>query len=55
MIVAKASTYTEISPSGEGLHLFFPRKIPEGGNKNSATGVEMYAFGRYFTMTVIGH
>lgn len=50
-IVAKVSTYTEISPSGEGLHLFFHGKIPEGGNKNSATGVEMYAFGRYFTMT----
>lgn len=50
-IVSKATTYTEISPSGEGLHLFFRGKIPEGGNKNSATGVEMYAFGRYFTMT----
>ena len=50
-IVAKAATYVEISPSGEGLHLFFRGKIPEGGNKNSTTGVEMYAFGRYFTMT----
>ena len=50
-IIAKAATYVEISPSGEGLHLFFRGKIPEGGNKNSKTGVEMYAFGRYFTMT----
>ena len=50
-IISKAATYTEISPSGEGLHLFFLGKIPEGGNKNSTTGVEMYAFGRYFTMT----
>ena len=50
-IVAKSATYVEISPSGEGLHLFFRGKIPEGGNKNSTTGVEMYAFGRYFTMT----
>ena len=50
-IIAKAATYIEVSPSGEGLHLFFHGKIPEGGNKNSATGVEMYAFGRYFTMT----
>lgn len=50
-IVARTATYVEISPSGEGLHLFFHGKIPEGGNKNSATGVEMYAFGRYFTIT----
>lgn len=50
-IIAKAATYTEVSPSGEGVHLFFHGKIPEGGNKNSTTGVEMYAFGRYFTMT----
>jgi hypothetical protein len=50
-IISKATTYTEISPSGEGLHLFFHGTIPPGGNKNSKTGVEMYAFGRYFTMT----
>ena len=50
-IISKAATYTEISPSGEGLHLFFHGTIPPGGNKNSKTGVEMYAFGRYFTMT----
>jgi len=50
-IISKATTYTEISPSGEGLHLFFRGTIPPGGNKNSKTGVEMYAFGRYFTMT----
>ncbi|HML68267.1 MAG TPA: hypothetical protein PKA81_07695 [Clostridia bacterium] len=50
-IASKAATYTEISPSGEGLHLFFHGTIPSGGNKNSKTGVEMYAFGRYFTMT----
>lgn len=50
-ILAKARTYTEISPSGTGLHLFFHGQIPEGGNKNSGTGVEMYAHSRYFTMT----
>ena len=50
-IVERANTYTEISPSGTGLHLFFHGAIPAGGNKNSDTGVEMYAHSRYFTMT----
>ncbi|SDN06952.1 DNA primase [Acetanaerobacterium elongatum] len=50
-IVQRANTYTEISPSGEGLHLFIKGRIPEGGNKNTKSGVEMYSFGRYFTMT----
>lgn len=44
-------TYVEISPSGTGLHIFLYGAIPPGGNKNSKTGVEMYAHHRYFTMT----
>ena len=50
-IVAKYPTYTEISPSGTGLHLFYHGSMPGKGNKNSNTGVEMYASARYFTMT----
>lgn len=50
-ILGRCATYTEISPSGEGVHLFYLGSIPEGGNKNSGTGVEMYAHSRYFTMT----
>ncbi|MEI6132417.1 MAG: bifunctional DNA primase/polymerase [Bacillota bacterium] len=50
-IVSKCQTYVEISPSGEGLHLFFKGVMPEGGNKNTPNGVEMYSTGRYFTMT----
>jgi hypothetical protein len=45
------ATYVEVSPSGTGLHIFMRGQIPEGGNKNSKTGVEMYAHSRYFTMT----
>ncbi|MHB1154848.1 MAG: phage NrS-1 polymerase family protein [Eubacteriales bacterium] len=44
-------TYVEISPSGTGLHIFLHGKLPDDGNKNSKTGVEMYAHSRYFTMT----
>jgi primase-polymerase (primpol)-like protein len=44
-------TYIEISPSGKGLHIFLRGALPPGGNKNSKTGVEMYASNRYFTMT----
>lgn len=52
-ILERISTYTEISPSGTGLHIFVKGKMPENGNKNSRNGVEMYAHSRYFTMTGI--
>ena len=50
-ILEKYPSYTEISPSGTGLHIFYHGAMPGKGNKNSATGVEMYSTGRYFTMT----
>jgi putative DNA primase/helicase len=50
-ILEKYPSYTEISPSGTGLHIFYHGAMPGKGNKNSSTGVEMYSTGRYFTMT----
>ena len=50
-ILEKAQSYTEISPSGSGLHIFLRGVMPGKGNKNSTSGVEMYAAARYFTMT----
>lgn len=50
-ILGKHPSYTEISPSGTGLHIFYHGAMPSKGNKNSTTGVEMYSTGRYFTMT----
>ena len=50
-ILEKCPSYTEISPSGTGLHIFYRGAMPGKGNKSSATGVEMYSTGRYFTMT----
>lgn len=50
-IVKRYPTYTEVSPSGTGLHLFYRGAMTAKGNKNSDTGVEMYAHSRFFTMT----
>ena len=50
------ATYTELSPSGEGLHVWIKGNLPneEGGRKFKApdgTGIEIYHHGHYFTMT----
>ena len=51
-ITERYPTYTEISPSGEGLHLFYHgTEMPGSETKNSDKGVEMYMTARYFTMT----
>ncbi|GAB6157878.1 hypothetical protein JCM39194_10780 [Desulfotomaculum varum] len=50
-IVDILSSYTEISPSGRGIHIIVKGELPKSGRKNSRTGVEMYESGRYFTMT----
>jgi len=50
-IIRRYPTYTEVSPSGTGLHLFYRGTMTAKGNKNSDTGVEMYAHSRFFTMT----
>ena len=50
-ILEKWPSYTEVSPSGSGLHIIFRGAMPGKGNKNSTSGVEMYAVARYFTMT----
>ena len=44
-------TYVEVSPSGTGLHISLKGEMPEGGCRNTRTGVEMYAHSRFFTMT----
>lgn len=55
-VIDAADTYTEISPSGDGLHLFFLGGKPKGKTKckhNQPDGrvVEMYDHARFFTMT----
>jgi hypothetical protein len=50
-IVQALDTYTEVSPSGEGLRLFLHGKLPPHGRKKGA--YENYSTGRYVTVT--GH
>ncbi len=50
-ILSRQNTYMEFSPSGEGVHLFFKGRKPEGPSKNTENGVEMYDSARYFTVT----
>lgn len=54
-IVRLMDSYTELSPSGKGLHILFKLKVAmsEIGNrkKNDRIGLEIYDTGRYFTVT----
>lgn len=42
------STYVEVSPSGDGLHVWGRGRIAKG---RKLTGVEVYGSGRYITVT----
>ena len=48
-----ANSYTEISPSGTGLHIFLCGVLPKGARRNDKTGCEMYGDGspRFIAMT----
>ncbi len=48
-IVNALNSYTEVSPSGKGLHIFTRGTIPERGRRSG--GVEMYSSARYLTVT----
>jgi hypothetical protein len=53
-IVIELASYTEISPSGTGLHIFIKGKLPGTGlNKRNWNGhkLEIYDTGRFFTFT----
>lgn len=48
-IVGRLNSYTEVSPSGTGLHIILKGSVPPGGNRKGR--VEMYDSSRYFTVT----
>ena len=52
-VVERLDSYTEVSPSGTGLHVFIRGSIPKGGPKRLPDGrsVEVYDRGRFFTVT----
>lgn len=49
--VSALNSYTEISPSGKGLHIFLYGQIKRALGPTPETSVEVYGWGRYFTMT----
>jgi hypothetical protein len=48
-IVDRLDSYTEKSPSGDGVHIIVKGELPSGGNRRE--NVEMYDAKRYFTVT----
>jgi hypothetical protein len=50
-IIKQLNSYSEISPSGTGIHIIIKGKLPAGQRRKGK--VEMYDSRRYFTMT--GH
>ena len=48
-IVAELASYTEVSPSGTGVHILVYGDLPPGRRRKGT--VEMYCDGRYFTVT----
>lgn len=52
-LIEKADTYTELSPSGHGLHLYLALSEPLSLVANKRAPFEAYTSGRYFTNTNI--
>ncbi len=50
-IMRRLPTYTEVSPSGTGLHLLALGTLPDGNRGRRKGALEVYAEGRYFTVT----
>lgn len=48
-IVSDIDSYTEGSPSGQGLHILAKGKLPSNGRKKA--DIEMYGAGRFMTVT----
>jgi hypothetical protein len=50
-ILEGMNTYTEVSPSGSGIHIICKGKPKSAGRRSSQVQIELYAADRYFTMT----
>lgn len=51
LLILEADTYTELSPSGTGIHLFLKLTAPLKLTANKHAPFEAYTSGRYFTVT----
>jgi P4 family phage/plasmid primase-like protien len=50
-IVADLASYTEVTPSGRGVHVLCRGTLPGGATGTRRGGIEIYATGRFFTVT----
>lgn len=54
-IIDTLDSYTEFSPSGNGIHIIIKGSLPQSvlgtGRKNTKHGLEIYSYGRFFTFT----
>ena len=48
-IISRFDSYTEISPSGQGIHIIVKGELPTGGRRKG--NIEIYDNARYFTFT----
>ena len=48
-VIDRVSSYTELSPSGLGIHILVKAKLVGAGRRTAK--LEVYDSGRYFTMT----
>jgi primase-polymerase (primpol)-like protein len=48
-LIRHIGSYAEISPSGDGVHIIVKAKLDSSGRRTA--GLEVYASGRYFTIT----
>ncbi len=50
-IVEALDSYTEVTPSGRGLHVWIEAELPFAGRNDRALGVEVYDADRFITVT----
>lgn len=50
-LMANLDTYTELSPSGSGIHMIAKGRLPIAGTRSSRLQFEIYQEERYFTIT----
>lgn len=50
-LVDSFGSYTEISPSGTGIHIFIKGRVSGERRKHTGKGIEMYHTGRFFTVS----
>lgn len=50
-IVTDADSYTEVSPSGKGLHIWLKAAVPPNGVRSTADCIELYSTARFMTVT----